>query len=134
MCIGPDTDLMMCEPCTELSALTEKLRIVEAERDEMKRKYATQCAGSMSAHGRRIHLEADLSALRAELERKEAALKEARLACVVRAQIAEEAISAGYAHGSGNETMKKRAAYSLEKCRRDLNAALQPTEPPCQTA
>lgn len=73
--------------------------------------------------------DAQIAALREDLARKDAALKEARLACVVRAQIAEEAISAGYAHGSGNETMKKRAAYSLEKCRRDLNAALQPKEP-----
>ena len=63
--IGRDAD-------AQIAALTEKLRAVEAERDEWKRKYETQCAGSMSAHERRIHLEAEL---RAELERKDAALK-----------------------------------------------------------
>lgn len=88
----------------EIAALTERLRAVEAERNEWKRKYETQCAGSMSAHERRIHLEADLSALRAELQRKDAALKEVLV-------------------GDSNIS-----AWG----RRIIEAALQPKEPPCK--
>ena len=113
--IGRDAD-------AEIAALTERLRAVEAERDEWKRKYATQCAGSMSAHERRIHLEAELSALRAELQRKDAALKEL---CKDEPLVEPEWIESDN-HGDTRSNASDITRWHLAKIAR---AALQPKEP-----
>lgn len=114
----------------QVAALTERLRIVEAARDalikdvlaivpesiqpkvsgESSSWHAVAAVANLNA--RRLNHEADLSALRTELERKDAALK---------------AIS-GYV--SRNEEYAEAYCNLKELAR----AALQPKEPPCQTA
>ena len=96
-CVGESTEF---KQRAEIAALIEKLRAVEAERDEAMDLYQDTLAEA----------ERGLSALRAELERKDAALR----------VIAE---SDEWSGGLSNTSHQERA-----------RAALQPKEPPCQTA
>ena len=103
-----------------IAALTERLRIMEAERDEARSgvKKSAEAYGALMEHAEK---------LRAELERKDAALTKAR---EDRAEAAER--------------LSKQAARWLDDFIADselidaingeLAAALQPKEPPCQTA
>ena len=144
----------------EIAALTERLRAVEAERDEWKRKYETQCAGSMSAYERRIHLEADLSALTERLRIVEAerdALRRAtgdnrkgdavdeitllkRELSALRAELQRKdaalkfyADKKNYSLVAGCVPEDDEPAPAQDDCGAIARAALKPKEPPCQT-
>ena len=106
----------------EIAALTERLRIVEAERDEARSgvKRAAESYGALMSISE--SLRSQLSALRAELERKDAALKEALEFLPTEGEMRDEA--------SLNEGRASRAGIVGAHVR----AALQPKEPPCPTA
>lgn len=115
-CVGESTEF---KQRAEIAALIEKLRAVEAvislvaaEWDEAMDLYQDTLAEA----------ERGLSALRAELERKDAALKEALEFLPTEGEMRDEA--------SLNEGRASRAGIVGAHVR----AALQPKEPPCQTA
>lgn len=121
-----------------IAALTEKLRAVETERDEARKKLRVEEEGHAQLQVRCYEgfpsasdgIFDELSALRAELERKDAALKDVELAfeeardCVLneRHELAEQ--------GTTNDSINSVLAI-LD---RTVGAALQPKEPPCQKA
>lgn len=126
----------------EIAALTERLRIVEAERDGLKEKalrwyradgtYET-CANEADVIERRkaaaVTL-ASISALRAELQRKDAALKEAWLVL----NVCEGELSAISHRGTVDANNVKNFSAEARAAILRIENALQPKEPPCQTA
>ena len=152
---GPDLNRNTCLQCgrtlvsadatektkdAEIAALTERLRAVEAERDALIKDvlaivpesiqpkvsgespswHAVAAVANLNA--RRLNHEADLSALRADLARKDGALK--WYAEQVGQCAKFDAVPGG---------IEARAALSKD-CGAIAVAALQPKEPPCQTA
>ena len=109
-CPAASIDAVLAGQACEIAALTEKLRAVEAERDEAHATIRARSAAHSQVADENGRLGAQLSALRAELERKDAALR----------VIAE---SDEWSGGLSNTSHQERA-----------RAALQPKEPPCQTA
>lgn len=126
--LGPLGEREACEIVrkadVQIAALTERLRIVEAERDASAQQFRAELQQmSDSGYKMRDEYESKLSDLCAELQRKDAALKEA---CA----IADRAIRAGYQASGGAIVQKDLGRDELEKCRCDLNAAIQPKDKP----
>ena len=113
-CPGASIDAVLTGQANEIAALTERLRIVEAERDEARSgvKRAAESYGALMSTSE--SLRSQLSALRTELERKDAALKSIKH------------LDDLEAHQLSQTSWK----WLCDK----LNAALQPKEPPCKTA
>ena len=135
--IGRDAD-------AEIAALTERLRAVEAERDEARKKLRVEeedhaqlqvrCYEGFPSASDGIFDE--LSALRAELARKDAALKaERQCAENFAEQFAEcQWIDMGsYFEVRGPVALMLDSEFA-EQAYVARRAALQPKEPPCQTA
>lgn len=108
----------------QIAALTERLRIVEAERDEARNgvKKSAEAYGALMEHAEK---------LRTELERKDAALKEV-LPWLER-ETPPQYVGVDR-EGSPVEYEPTAAEEACGMAAMVLRAALQPKEPPCQTA
>lgn len=106
----------------QIAALTERLRIVEAERDEARNgvKKSAEAYGALMERAEK---------LRTELERKDAALRRLESASVA----VDKAWHYEARQGDGIMEEHEPQELELQMALIDARAALQPKEPPCQT-
>ena len=112
-----------------IAALTERLRIVEAERDA-ELSAAIEANVCPACYAKMKDADAQLSALRAELRRKDAALWRAGLAL----HHCEGELSAIGSRGTVDANNVKNFSAEARAAIRWVEEAIQPKEPPCQTA